>query len=160
MTGGSKFDSVRTIWAGTCAKLYTVDVKFLLLHAPAQATTTSRIPAAPTSPQTEEAIRQFFVEVYESWVKTIMSPFYHVNMEVKSPIFRGKVVAAAKKYLWKMGRCDRWLWAGKEMLQAMKFLQIAPRQFRSLLVIDTKDGDFIAWVPNSKGLAVKLRQWW
>ncbi len=76
-----------------------IDIKFLLLHAPAQPNTTLRNPATATSPQTEEAIRQFFVEVYESWVKTIMSPFYQVNMEVKSPIFRGKVVAAAKKFL-------------------------------------------------------------
>lgn len=76
-----------------------IDIKFLLLHAPAAPTTTVRNPATATSPQTEEAIRQFFVEVYESWVKTIMSPFYQVNMEVKSPIFRGKVIAAAKKFL-------------------------------------------------------------
>jgi trafficking protein particle complex subunit 2 len=76
-----------------------IDIKFLLLHAPAAPTTTLRNPATATSPQTEEAIRQFFVEVYESWVKTIMSHFYQVNMEVKSPIFRGKVIAAAKKYL-------------------------------------------------------------
>jgi hypothetical protein len=79
--------------------ILVIDIKFLLLHAPAQPTTTLRNPATATSPQTEEAIRQFFVEVYESWVKTIMSPFYQVNMEVKSPIFRSKVVAAAKKYL-------------------------------------------------------------
>jgi hypothetical protein len=81
------------------------DVKFLLLHAPSQpaSATTSRsstsIGANPTSPQTEEAIKQFFTEIYENWVKTIMSPFYQVNMEVRSPIFRARVVAAGKKYL-------------------------------------------------------------
>jgi hypothetical protein len=37
--------------------------------------------------------------VYENWVKTIMNPFYHVNMEVKSPVFRSRVAAAGKKYL-------------------------------------------------------------
>jgi hypothetical protein len=37
--------------------------------------------------------------VYENWVKTIMNPFYQVNMEVKSPVFRGRVAAAGKKYL-------------------------------------------------------------
>jgi len=37
--------------------------------------------------------------VYENWVKTIMSPFYQVNMEIKSPVFRGRVAAAGKKYL-------------------------------------------------------------
>jgi hypothetical protein len=57
------------------------------------------VAANPTSPATEEAIRQFFSEVYESWVKTCMSPFYTVDMEVKSPIFRSRVAAAGKKYL-------------------------------------------------------------
>jgi hypothetical protein len=77
----------------------------MLLHAPAQpaASATSRastsIAANPTSPQTEEAVKQFFTEVYENWVKTIMSPFYQVNMEVRSPVFRARVAAAGKKYL-------------------------------------------------------------
>lgn len=78
------------------------DVKFLLLHAPMQPATTARaslIASNPTSPQTEEAIRAFFVEIYENWVKTIMNPFYQVNMPVKSPIFRNRVAAAGKKYL-------------------------------------------------------------
>ena len=55
--------------------------------------------ANPTSPQTEEAVKNFFLEVYENWVKTIMSPFYKVNMEVRSPVFRQRVVAAGRKYL-------------------------------------------------------------
>jgi len=102
MTGGSKLRRCTT--ASLCTN-YCLDVKFLLLHAPSQpaATTTTRastsIAANPTSPQTEEAIKQFFTEVYENWVKTIMSPFYQVNMEVKSPIFRTRVIAAGKKYL-------------------------------------------------------------
>ncbi|TVY83224.1 Trafficking protein particle complex subunit [Lachnellula suecica] len=81
------------------------NVKFLLLHMPSQpaSTNTTRastsIAANPTSPQTEEAIKQFFTEVYESWVKTIMNPFYQANMEVKSPVFRSRVAAAGKKYL-------------------------------------------------------------
>jgi hypothetical protein len=84
--------------------LTPTDVKFLLLHTPStQPPNTTRastsIAANPTSPQTEEAIKQFFGEVYENWVKTIMNPFYHVNAEVKSPVFRSRVVAAGKKYL-------------------------------------------------------------
>lgn len=79
--------------------------KFLLLHQPSTpgpGTTTrssAAIGANPTSPQTEEAIRQFFVEVYESWTKTVMNPFYRLNMEVQSPVFRAKVAAAGRKYL-------------------------------------------------------------
>jgi hypothetical protein len=57
------------------------------------------IASNPTAPATEEAIKQFFTEVYESWVKTIMSPFYNVNDVVKSVKFREKVAQAAKKYL-------------------------------------------------------------
>lgn len=82
------------------------NVKFLLLHQPSGTGTgsaTSRsstsIAANPTSAATEEAIKNFFLEVYENWVKAVMSPFYKVNMEVKSPIFKQRVVAAGKKYL-------------------------------------------------------------
>ncbi|KAI0969405.1 Sedlin [Xylaria arbuscula] len=84
------------------------NVKFMLLHQPpasASATgtnprsSTSTIATNPTSPQTEEAVRAFMLEVYESWVKAIMSPFYHVNMEVRSPMFRQRVAAAGRKYL-------------------------------------------------------------
>jgi len=28
-----------------------------------------------------------------------MSPFYKVNMEIKSPVFRARVAAAGRKYL-------------------------------------------------------------
>ncbi|TPX12092.1 uncharacterized protein E0L32_007207 [Thyridium curvatum] len=82
------------------------NVKFLLLHQPSQPlslSTSSRsstsIGANPTSPATEEAIRSFFAEVYENWVKAIMSPFYKVNMEIKSPVFRSRIAAAGRKYL-------------------------------------------------------------
>ncbi|KAI0840564.1 Sedlin [Hypoxylon sp. FL1857] len=81
------------------------NVKFLLLHQPTTpvSTTSTRsstsIGANPTSPQTEEAIKNFMLEVYENWVKTIMSPFYRVNMEVRSPVFRQRVAAAGRKYL-------------------------------------------------------------
>lgn len=100
MTGGSKLFSY-----AFCPLLTSQDVKFLLLHSPSQPATTNTsrastsIGANPTSPQTEEAIRQFFTEVYESWVKTIMNPFYNVNAEVRSPVFRSRVAAAGKKYL-------------------------------------------------------------
>ena len=80
------------------------NVKFLLLHQPIIPTGTSSrsstaIGANPTSPATEEAIKMFFTEVYENWVKAIMSPFYRANMEVRSPVFRTRVAAAGRKYL-------------------------------------------------------------
>ncbi|KAH8696042.1 putative trafficking protein particle complex subunit 2/Sedlin [Talaromyces proteolyticus] len=94
--------------------------RLILLHQPPQlqssggvtgstaslatATTTSRassssIAANPTSPQTEEAIRQFMNEVYENWVKTVMSPFYRQGMQITSPVFRARVTAAGRKWL-------------------------------------------------------------
>ncbi|KAI9773701.1 MAG: TRAPP subunit [Geoglossum umbratile] len=85
------------------------NVKFLLLHDPtptpaptassAAATSRSSIATNPTSPATEEAIRQFFTDVYEVWVKTLMNPFYEPDREVRSPVFRARVAAAGKKYL-------------------------------------------------------------
>ena len=60
---------------------------------------TTMLAANPTSQQTEEAVRQFMFEVYEAWVKCIMNPFYQSNQVVTSPIFRGRVATAAKKYL-------------------------------------------------------------
>jgi hypothetical protein len=83
------------------------NAKFLLLHqpsAPTGGTASSRsasaaIGANPTSAATEEAIRMFFMEVYENWVKAVMNPFYSANMEVRSPVFRQRVAAAGRKYL-------------------------------------------------------------
>lgn len=95
--------------------------RFLLLHQPPQLpnssssglgsssllgssgnlarSSTNSIAANPTSPQTEEAVRQFMNEVYESYVKTAMSPFYKQGMEIRSPIFRTRVNAAGRKWL-------------------------------------------------------------
>ncbi|KAK1831719.1 transport protein particle 20 kDa subunit [Podospora conica] len=90
------------------------NTKFLLLHQPstpspsssstnAPGTTTrvssTSIGANPTSPATEEAVRSFFVEVYENYTKAVMSPFYRTGMEIRSPVFRARVAAAGRKYL-------------------------------------------------------------
>ncbi|KAL1964967.1 hypothetical protein VTN77DRAFT_6167 [Rasamsonia byssochlamydoides] len=66
---------------------------------PSSRASSSSIAANPTSPQTEEAIRQFMHEVYENWVKTVMSPFYRQGMEIRSPVFRARVIAAGRKWL-------------------------------------------------------------
>ncbi|KAL4968693.1 TRAPP subunit TRS20 [Aspergillus stella-maris] len=62
-------------------------------------TSSSSIAANPTAPQTEEAVRQFMTEVYEGYVKTVMSPFYRRGMEIRSPVFRSRVSAAGRKWL-------------------------------------------------------------
>ena len=61
----------------------TTDIKFLLLH----------------DSKVEDAIRQFFTDVHEVYVKTLMNPFYEVDMRITSVVFDAKVRAAAKKYL-------------------------------------------------------------
>ncbi|KAL9058006.1 MAG: hypothetical protein Q9162_001998 [Coniocarpon cinnabarinum] len=55
--------------------------------------------AAGAPQATEEAVRQFFADVYENWVKTTLNPFYKIDMEIKSPVFRQRVAAAARKFL-------------------------------------------------------------
>ena len=57
------------------------------------------VPTNPTGPQTEEAMRLFFNEVYEAWVKAVMNPFQTVNKKLASPVFRTRVLAAGKKFL-------------------------------------------------------------
>jgi hypothetical protein len=83
---------------------------------PSTARQSTLLASNPTSPQTEDAVRQFMLEVeimlnrdildkltsvqvYEAWLKCIMNPFYQVNQTVTSPVFRSRVATAAKKYL-------------------------------------------------------------
>lgn len=47
----------------------------------------------------ETSIRQFFVEVNDLYVKTLLSPFYTVNQVVRSGNFDLKVKLLVKKYL-------------------------------------------------------------
>ena len=95
------------------------NVKFLLLMNPDPSSTTyanypgsnptrpqsvsakqtTLLASNPSSAQTEEAVRQFMLDVYEAWTKCIMNPFYIVNQPVSSPVFRGRVATAAKRYL-------------------------------------------------------------
>jgi len=95
------------------------NVKFLLLMNPDPTSTTyANFPGAnqakpqstvsrqstllannPSSAATEEAVKQFMLEVFEAWVKCIMNPFYQLNQAVSSPVFRQRVATAAKRYL-------------------------------------------------------------
>lgn len=69
---------------GACARKKTnVDVKIMLLH----------------DTKNEDSIRQLFNDVYDLYVKTLLSPFYFVNQPITSPVFDQKVRALARKYL-------------------------------------------------------------
>ena len=39
-------------------------------------------------------------DVFEIWVKTLMNPFYRIGMSITSPVFRQRVGAAGRKWLW------------------------------------------------------------
>lgn len=47
----------------------------------------------------ETAIRQFFTEVYDLYVKTLLNPFYAVNDPIVLPDFDLRVKYLARKYL-------------------------------------------------------------
>ncbi|MCJ1283505.1 TRAPP subunit [Xylographa opegraphella] len=72
-----------------------------LLRASTSSSTgnTAAIPNNPTSPQAEEALRLFFTEVYEAWVKAVMNPFQSINKTLGSPVFKARVVTAGRKFL-------------------------------------------------------------
>lgn len=59
------------------------NIKFMLLH----------------EVRNDDGIKNFMSEVYELYVKTLMSPFYKVDMPIRSPVFDGKVKTLARKYL-------------------------------------------------------------
>ncbi|KAL9104617.1 MAG: hypothetical protein Q9163_000482 [Psora crenata] len=68
-------------------------------HVSGTGGSSTSIPNNPTSQQTEEAIRQFFGEVFEVWIKANMSPFQSTEGKLRSPVFRQRAIAAGKKYL-------------------------------------------------------------
>ncbi|KAG6880059.1 hypothetical protein C0992_006871 [Termitomyces sp. T32_za158] len=47
----------------------------------------------------DEGIRQFFMEVWELYVKTMMNPFHTAHTLIRSAVFDGRVRASAKKHL-------------------------------------------------------------
>lgn len=85
------------------------NVRFLLLSQASSTPTTVSGSSARTNaafasfnalaPATEEAIKNFFLEVYDAWVKTVMSPFWRGDQEVGSLVFRSKVTNAGRKFL-------------------------------------------------------------
>ncbi|GJJ78031.1 trafficking protein particle complex subunit 2 [Entomortierella parvispora] len=65
------------------AYLTAGNIKLLLLH----------------DAKSEDAIRNFFNECYELYIKTLLNPFYKPNSIIGSTTFDNKVRASAKRYL-------------------------------------------------------------
>ncbi|KAG0230635.1 TRAPP subunit [Actinomortierella wolfii] len=49
--------------------------------------------------KSEDAIRNFFTECYELYIKTLLNPFYEPNSIITSAAFDTKVRMSAKRYL-------------------------------------------------------------
>ncbi|WP_395239461.1 trafficking protein particle complex subunit 2, partial [Salmonella sp. s54412] len=47
----------------------------------------------------EDGIKNFFNEVYETFIKVMMNPFYQHNSKIQLPVFEKKVTVAGRKYL-------------------------------------------------------------
>ncbi|KAF9426574.1 TRAPP subunit [Podila epigama] len=65
------------------AYLTAGNIKLLLLH----------------DTKSEDAIRNFFNECYELYIKTLLNPFYELNSVIGSTAFDTKVRLSAKRYL-------------------------------------------------------------
>mmetsp|Transcript_6250 Transcript_6250/g.20374 ORF Transcript_6250/g.20374 Transcript_6250/m.20374 type:complete len:94 (+) Transcript_6250:304-585(+) len=58
-------------------------VRFLLLH----------------EGRNEDAVKNFFNEVYELYVKNLLNPFYQFDTPILSPSFDHRIHALARRYL-------------------------------------------------------------
>jgi hypothetical protein len=47
----------------------------------------------------DEAIRSFFTEVHELYIRVLLNPFYDVNTRIKSPSFDSRVKLIAQSHL-------------------------------------------------------------
>ncbi|KAG9395728.1 Sedlin [Carpediemonas membranifera] len=56
-------------------------------------------PTSSTSIKSEDAIRSFFLDINECYLRHVMNPFYVEGQAISSDSFREKVANVARKYL-------------------------------------------------------------
>lgn len=82
-TGNLYLKSVDKHNEWTVSAFLATNVKFILLH----------------DTKNDDGIRQFFIDLWELYVKISLNPFHTVNTPIRNPLFEGKVRAAAKRSL-------------------------------------------------------------
>ncbi|SCV04353.1 LAME_0H17766g1_1 [Lachancea meyersii CBS 8951] len=68
------------------------NMKFVMVHS-------SNSSNGTPVPIDDVAVKSFYQEVHELYVKTLMNPFYKLNEPITSPVFDKRVRLLAKKYL-------------------------------------------------------------
>jgi len=86
------------VWKNSSTYLKVVD-KFTTSHISAFVTPGNIKLLLLHEKKDEDGIKNFFTEIYELYLKTIMNPFYRVNTAITSPAFDEKVRASAKRKL-------------------------------------------------------------
>ncbi|XP_027058529.1 probable trafficking protein particle complex subunit 2 [Pocillopora damicornis] len=72
-----------SMWSTTGILDFGYNCRFMMLH----------------DVRNDDGIKNFFSDVYETYIKVIMNPFYDMNKKIESPNFERKVTVAAKKHL-------------------------------------------------------------
>mmetsp|Transcript_102501 Transcript_102501/g.330736 ORF Transcript_102501/g.330736 Transcript_102501/m.330736 type:complete len:147 (-) Transcript_102501:148-588(-) len=85
------------VWTTSSMFLRVVD-KFNDFHVSAYCTAGHTRFVLLHKVRNEEAIRAFFGELHDLYIKAVLNPFYRPNSWIDSPIFDQKVRLAARKY--------------------------------------------------------------
>ena len=87
-----------TMWTNPLNYLKVID-RFNALQVSAYVTPGGAALLLLHSGRAEEAVRLFFVEAHEMYVKYLMNPLVEYNEPITSPLFDTNIRLIAKKYL-------------------------------------------------------------